>query len=79
MSDENWHQRFSRYSDLGNILENEALFSRMMKAHVDAILSYVNTNVIEPGEEPFMEETVDWDCVLAEFCWPKELQKRAQK
>lgn len=64
---------------LGNILENEALFSRMMKAHVDAILSYVNTNVIEPGEEPFMEETVDWDCVWAEFCWPRELQIVGQK
>ena len=59
--------------------ENEALFSRMMKAHVDAILSYVNTNVIEPGEEPFMEETVDWDCVWAEFCWPRELQIVGQK
>lgn len=59
--------------------ENEALFGRMMKAHVDAILSYVNTNVIEPGEEPFMEETVDWDCVWAEFCWPRELQIVGQK
>ena len=53
--------------------ENEALFGRMMKAHVDAILSYVNTYVIEPGEEPFTEETVSWEYVLAEFYWPEEL------
>lgn len=53
--------------------ENESLFGRMMKAHVDAILSYVNTYVIEPGEEPFTEETVSWEYVLAEFYWPEEL------
>lgn len=43
----------------------------MMEAHIAAILSYVNTNVIEPGEEPFTEEIVSWDYVLAEFDWPK--------
>ena len=53
--------------------ENEALFNRMLEAHVAAILSYVNNNVVEPGEEPFTEETVGWDYVLAEFDWPDEL------
>ena len=53
--------------------ENEALFGRMMKAHVDAILSYVNTNVIGPDEEPFTEETVSWDYAQAEFDWPEGL------
>jgi hypothetical protein len=53
--------------------ENEALFNRMLEAHVAAILSYVNNNVVEPGEEPFTEETVSWDYVLAEFDWPDEL------
>lgn len=53
--------------------ENEALFNRMMEAHIAAILSYVNTNVIGPDEEPFTEETVSWDYVQAEFDWPKGL------
>lgn len=53
--------------------ENPALFNRMMEAHVAAILSYVNKNVVGPGEEPFTEETVSWDYVLAEFDWPEEL------
>ncbi len=53
--------------------DNPELFNRMMEAHVAAILSYVNTNVIEPGEEPFTEETVSWDYVLAEFDWPESL------
>ena len=53
--------------------ENEALFNRMMRAHIDAILAYVNKNVIGPDEEPFTEETVSWDYVLAEFDWPEEL------
>ena len=53
--------------------ENEALFNRMLEAHVAAILSYVNNNVVEPGDEPFTEETVSWDYVLAEFDWPDEL------
>ena len=50
--------------------DNPELFNRMMEAHIAAILSYVNTNVIEPGVEPFTEETVSWDYVLAEFDWP---------
>ena len=50
--------------------DNPELFNRMMEAHIAAILSYVNTNVIEPGVEPFTEETVSWDDVLAEFDWP---------
>ncbi len=53
--------------------ENEALFKRMMDAHIAAILAYVNKNVIEPREEPFTEETVSWDYVLAEFDWSEEL------
>lgn len=53
--------------------DNPALFNRMMEAHVAAILSYVNKNVIEPGEELFTEETVSWDYVMAEFDWPEEL------
>ncbi len=53
--------------------DNPELFNRMMEAHIAAILSYVNNNVIEPGEEPFTEETVSWDYVLAEFDWPVEL------
>lgn len=53
--------------------ENEALFKRMMEAHVAAILDYVNKNVIEPGEEPFTEETVCWEYVMPEFYWPDEL------
>ena len=55
--------------------ENEGLFGRMMRAHVAAILSYVNWVVVAPDEVPFTEETVDWDCVLAEFYWLQKLQK----
>ena len=53
--------------------ENEALFNRMLEAHVNAILTYVNNTVIEPGEEPFTEETVSWEYVMPEFYWPDEL------
>ena len=53
--------------------DNPELFNRMMEAHIAAILSYVNTNVIGPDEEPFTEETVSWDYVQAEFDWPEEL------
>ena len=53
--------------------DNPELFNRMMEPHIAAILSYVNTNVIGPDEEPFTEETVSWDYVLAEFDWPEEL------
>lgn len=53
--------------------ENEALSNRMMRSHIDAILSYVNKNIVQPGEEPFTEETVSWDYVQAEFDWPDEL------
>ena len=53
--------------------ENESLFNRMLKAHVAAILSYVNKKVVKPGEEPFTEDTVSWDYVQAEFDWPEEL------
>ena len=53
--------------------ENEALFNRFMTAHTNAILDYVNKNVIEPGEEPFTEETVCWEDVWPEFDWPKHL------
>ena len=53
--------------------DNPELFNRMMEAHIAAILSYVNTNVIGPDEEPFTEETVSWDYVHAEFDWPEGL------
>lgn len=53
--------------------ENEALFERFLEAHVAAIIDYVNKNVKAPGDEPFTEETVDWDCVMAEFDWPEQL------
>lgn len=51
--------------------ENEALFKRMLEAHTKAILSYVNENVIEPGEDLYTEDTVCWDYVWAEFEWPQ--------
>ena len=51
--------------------ENEVLFNRMMEAHVAAILSYVNREIVAPGDVPFTEETVCWDYVLAEFYWPE--------
>ena len=53
--------------------ENEALFNRMLEAHVAAILSYVNNNVIEPDEEPFTEEMVSWEYIMPEFYWSDEL------
>lgn len=56
--------------------DNPELFNRMMEAHIAAILSYVNTNVIGPDEEPFTEETVSWDYVQAEFDWPEELLEK---
>ena len=52
--------------------ENEPLFKRFMEAYVAAILAYVNQDIVEPGDEPFTEETVSWDYVWAEFDWPKE-------
>ena len=55
------------------LFELFGVFNRMMEAHVAAILSYLNTNVIGPDEEPFTEETVSWDYVQAEFDWPKGL------
>ena len=44
-----------------------------MPAQTAAILDYVNKYVIEPGEEPFPDETVSWDEVWPEFEWPSEL------
>ena len=52
--------------------ENEALFNRMLEAQVAAILSYVNREIVAPGDVPFTEETVSWDYVLVEFYWPEE-------
>ena len=54
--------------------DNEPLFKRFFEAHVAAILDYVNNNVVEPGDEPFTEETVSWDDVWAEFDWPDDLK-----
>ena len=56
--------------------DNPELFNRMMEAHIAAILSYVNTNVIGPDEEPFTEDTVSWDYVQAEFDWPEGLLEK---
>ena len=53
--------------------ENEALFNRFMSANTKAILDYVNKKVIEPGEEPFTEETVCWEDVWPDFDWPNDL------
>lgn len=53
--------------------ENEPLFNRFMEAHIAAILAYVNREIVAPGEEPFTEETVDWECLFPEFYWPKSL------
>ena len=53
--------------------ENEGLFNRMMEAHVAAILEYVNRVILIPGDEPYSEETVDWECLFPEFLWPESL------
>jgi len=53
--------------------ENEALFNRFMTAHTNAILNYVNKNVIEPDDEPFTEDTVYWEDIWPEFNWPVDL------
>ena len=53
--------------------ENEELFNRMLEAFVMAILSYVNREIISPDENPFTEETIDWECLYPDFHWPKEL------
>lgn len=50
--------------------ENEDLFNRMMEAHVAAILEYVNRVILTPGDVPYTEETVDWECLFPEFIWP---------
>ena len=47
------------------------MFERMMQAHMDAIVAYVNKEIIEPGETPFTKETVDWECVPCDFDWPE--------
>ena len=53
--------------------ENEPLFKRFLRSHVSAIISYVNKNLVKPGEDPFTEETICWDYVHAEFDWPEQL------
>lgn len=50
--------------------DNEDLFNRMMEAHVTAVLEYVNRVILSPGDEPYTEETVDWECLYPEFIWP---------
>ena len=47
-----------------------AMFERLMEAHMDAIVAYVNTELVAPGETPFTKETVDWECVPCDFDWP---------
>lgn len=47
-----------------------AMFERLMEAHMDAIVAYVNKEIIAHGEIPFTKETIDWECVPCEFDWP---------
>ena len=47
-----------------------AMFERLMEAHMDAVVTYVNKEIITPGEAPFTKETVDWECVPCDFDWP---------
>lgn len=50
--------------------EKGDLFNRMMEAQVAAVLDYVNRVILTPGDEPYTEETVDWECLYLEFIWP---------
>ena len=46
------------------------MFERMMEAHMDAIVAYVNKEIIAPSETPFTKKTIDWECVPCDFDWP---------
>ena len=53
--------------------DNPALFERMLDAQMEAIVSCVNKKIIEPEENPFTKESVNWEYVTVIFAWPKEL------
>ena len=42
-----------------------------MKNSLDAVVSYVNKEIIAQGETPFTKETVDWERVPRDFDWPE--------
>ena len=46
------------------------MFERLMEAHMDAIVAYVNKEIVAPDETPFTKETIDWECVPCDFDWP---------
>lgn len=52
--------------------DNPALFERMLDAQMDAIVSCVNKEIIDPGETPFTKESVNWEYVPVTFNWPDE-------
>jgi hypothetical protein len=47
-----------------------AMFERLMEAHMDAVVAYVNKKLVAPGETPFTKESVNWECVPCDFDWP---------
>lgn len=54
--------------------DNQALFERMLDAQMEAIVSCVNKEIIEPGESPFTKESVNWEYVPVSFDWPSEFK-----
>ena len=42
----------------------------MLKAQSAAIVKVVNEQIIEPGETPFTEESINWEYVPIDFYWP---------
>lgn len=54
--------------------DNQALFERMLDAQMEAIVSCVNKDIIEPGESPFTKESVNWEYVPVSFDWPSEFK-----
>ena len=48
-----------------------AMFERLMEAHMDAVVAYVNREIITPDETPFTKDTVDWEHVPCDFDWPE--------
>ena len=49
-----------------------AMFERLMEAHMNAVVAYVNKEIIAPGEIPFTNETINWECVPCDFDWPAD-------
>ena len=50
--------------------ENPALFKRMLDAQMEAIVSCVNKEIIDPGEPLFTKESINWEYVPVSFDWP---------